>query len=105
MGQCFGTDCAGLCPRWSYRQEKGFDRYTKFAPKNRSSKYGDEHLLNEIQDPRSDDDLDFSDISSELTSRQNHKFKDSPVTSERKNPEKQQVQPNQPEYTTITIEA
>ncbi|KAK3755018.1 hypothetical protein QZH41_011067, partial [Actinostola sp. cb2023] len=38
MGQCFGTECAGLCPRWAYKQERGFDRYTKFAPKNRRYK-------------------------------------------------------------------
>ncbi|XP_031552297.1 uncharacterized protein LOC116289494 [Actinia tenebrosa] len=116
MGQCFGTDCAGLCPRWSYRQERGFDRYTKFAPKNRSRKYGDQHLLSEIQDPRSDDEIDFSDIHSEISGqrtnddRKPYSDTSSPVTAERTNkgvyngPKSDSHQPSTPQYTAINIE-
>ncbi|XP_032229121.1 uncharacterized protein LOC5504885 isoform X2 [Nematostella vectensis] len=108
MGQCLGTDCAGLCPRWSYRQQSGFDRYTKFAPKN-NWKYGDEHLLSEIQDPRSDDEFDFSDMSSELSPKR--KSHDSPLNKRnnendvrKHQPQKNSLAAQKSQYTTVTID-
>lgn len=59
MGQCFGTDCTGLCPRWALRNNRGFDRFTEYAPKQ-NSRYADDHLLNEFQDQQ--DELDFSGV-------------------------------------------
>lgn len=59
MGQCFGTEDGGV---FSFRQKRGYDRFTRFAPKSRW-RYADEHLLTEIQDPRSDEELDLSDVS------------------------------------------
>lgn len=59
MGQCFGTEDGGF---FNFRQKRGYDRFTRFAPKSKW-RYADEHLLTEIQDPRSDDELDLSDVS------------------------------------------
>lgn len=58
MGQCFGTEDGGI---FSFGQKRGYDRFTRFAPKSKW-RYADEYLLTEIQDPRSDDDLDLSDV-------------------------------------------
>ncbi|RMX41138.1 hypothetical protein pdam_00023141 [Pocillopora damicornis] len=58
MGQCFGTEDGSFLP---FRQKRGYDRFTTFAPKSKW-RYADEHLLTEIQDPRSDDELDLSDV-------------------------------------------
>jgi len=58
MGQCFGTEDGGF---FCFRQKRGYDRFTRFAPKSKW-RYADEHLLTEIQDPRSDDELDLSDV-------------------------------------------
>ncbi|XP_028398276.1 uncharacterized protein LOC114521899 [Dendronephthya gigantea] len=60
MGQCFGTDCSSLCPRWALRKNRGFDRFTNYAPRPNSSRYGDDHLLNEYQDQQ--DEIDFSGV-------------------------------------------
>ncbi|XP_068713363.1 uncharacterized protein [Montipora capricornis] len=59
MGQCFGTEEGGGFFR--FKQKRGYDRFTRFAPQSKW-RYADEHLLTEIQDPRSDDELDLSDV-------------------------------------------
>ncbi|XP_074610249.1 uncharacterized protein LOC141864413 isoform X1 [Acropora palmata] len=56
MGQCFGSEGGGI---FSFKLKRGYDRFTRFAPKSKW-RYADEHLLTELQDPRSDDEVDLT---------------------------------------------
>lgn len=57
--------CGGLSKLYILRF---YDSFMSSAFVNFRRKYGDQHLLSEIQDPRSDDELDFSGKSSIRTS-------------------------------------